>query len=185
MNESELKGHLESRGVSTAEWGKGKAKTLGHLLKEIEAGETVLETKTYGQLLRRTAFLAIEVLYKDDAGAKRYKLIEERQVFTDGRERRRENWWSVAEKLKAGEVDILEATRRALKEELGVDGEFRSWSQIETRVEKTDSPSYPGLKAQFTTFHLIISLNDCQFKPEGYIEVQKDKTTYFTWVFTW
>lgn len=185
MNESELKSLLESKGVSTEEWGKCQAKTLQHLFKEIEAGETVLDVKTDGQLLRHTAFLAIEVLYRDKTECKRYKLIEERQVFTDGRERRRENWWSVAEKLKAGEVDILEATRRALKEELGVDGEFRSWSQIETRVEKTDSPSYPGLKAQFTTFHLIISLNDCQFKPEGYIEVQKDKTTYFTWILTW
>ena len=90
MNESELKSLLENRSVSIAEWGKGQAKTLGHLLKEIEAGETVLEIKTDDQLLRRTAFLAIEVLYKDEIKCKRYKLIEETQVFTDGRQAKRD-----------------------------------------------------------------------------------------------
>jgi len=183
MNESDLKSLLESKGVSTAEWGKGQAKTLKHLLKEIEAGETVLETATNGELIRNTSFLSIQIYYEHawNSGGK-YKLTEEKQVFADGRERSRRQAWSVAEKLKAGETDINGAIRRALKEELGVQGEPLLVSKIEQREENTTSPSYPGLKARFKTYNLWVFLNPSQFRPEGYKEVQEDKTTYFKWI---
>ncbi len=183
MNESELKSLLEGKGVSTADWGKGQAKTLKHLLMEIEAGETVLEMAESGELIRNTSFLSIQVFYEDEQdGRKRYKLIEEKQVFTDGRERRRSQNWSMAEKLKSGEDDIRGAIRRALEEELGVFGEPLFTSEIEVKEENTISPSYPGLKARFKTYNLSLFLDQRQFKAEGYKEAQEDKTTYFKWV---
>lgn len=47
-----LRQRLESAGISTANWGKGTAKTLPHLAKEMEVGETFLEKNADGQLLR-------------------------------------------------------------------------------------------------------------------------------------
>lgn len=183
MNESGLTSLLGSKGVSTAEWGKGQAKTLAHLLKEIEAGETILEIADNSELIRNTTFLSIQVFYEDKQdGSKKYKLIEEKQVFKDGRERRRNQVWSMAEKLKSGETDIRGAVRRALEEELGVCGEPLFASEIEVKEENTVSPSYPGLKARFKTYNLSIFLDQRQFKAEGYKEVQDDKTTYFKWV---
>jgi len=186
MSESELKILLEGKGVSTTEWGKDQAKTLKHLLSEIEAGETVLKSEANGKLIRHTAFLSIQVfydLYEDEQdGRKRYKLIEDKQVFTDGRERSRNQVWSVAEKLKRNENDIRGAVRRALKEELGVYGEPLFTSEIEVKEENMISPSYPGLKARFLTYNLLVFLGQQQFKAEGYKEVQEDKTTYFKWV---
>ncbi len=42
MTEQDLKQILESYGIDTSLYGKGEAKTLGHLLKEIKSGETEL-----------------------------------------------------------------------------------------------------------------------------------------------
>ena len=186
MDESELKSLLEGNGVSTTEWGKGQSKTLKHLLSEIEAGETVLKFAANGELIRHTAYLSIQVFYdfydNDQDRRKRYKLIEDKQVFRDGRERSRNQVWSVAEKLKSNEKDIYCAVRRALEEELGVYGEPLYTSEIELKEENMISPSYPGLKARFLTYNLLVFLDPRQFKVEGYKEVQDDKTTYFTWV---
>jgi hypothetical protein len=37
-----LQKQLQSSGIDTSLWGKGQAKTLEHLQKEIETGETIL-----------------------------------------------------------------------------------------------------------------------------------------------
>jgi len=43
------------------------------------------------------------------------------------------------------------------------------------------SQSYPGLKSKYKGHVFNCTLIDSQYKPEGYVEVQKDKSTYFIW----
>jgi hypothetical protein len=84
------------------QWGKGEAKTLDNLLEEIENGEAVLIEDEAGELVREISVVWMTVFYSDESG-NRYRLIEEKQVFDDGRERTRDLSISVGEKMKPGE----------------------------------------------------------------------------------
>ncbi len=178
MKENELLDLLHASNVSTSEWGKGNAKTIGHLLSEIESGETVLEKTAAGALVRQTSFLTIDVLHENADG--KLKLYEEKQVFTDGRTRVRKHAASVQEKIKPGE-DVKAAAKRALLEELGIDGDTDWDDNVQVSEETKDSPSYPTLTAHFTMYALTARIASAQFNPDGYKEVQPDKTTYFKW----
>ena len=73
-----------------------------------------------------------------------------------------------------------EAMLRGVKEELGIDGEI-NLTETEVGEKLIISPSYPGLQSQYVTYKFEAILNVKQFNPDGYIEEQSDKTTYFTW----
>lgn len=109
---------LKQYGVSTKSWGQGQAKTVAHLQKEADEGESVLEEHE-GSLVRFTTILNFDVFFRD--GSVLYHLCEDRQEFVDGRTRHRTFLsCSVAEKVKAEEkVDNI-LVARALEEELGV-----------------------------------------------------------------
>ena len=163
--------------IPLEKWGKGYAKTLNHLFKEIESGECTLSEER-GNLLREIEFVMCEMFYRD--GKNLFKLIEEKQVFTDGRTRTRDKESSVSEKMMIGE-DPLESLIRGVEEELGI---ILDESQIEEEdgVEKTEaSQSFPGLTTKYNGHNFTCFLNQSQYNPNGYIEVQKDKSTYFIW----
>lgn len=128
-------------------------------------------------MLRQVSTAALNVTHVKDG--ERLVLIEDKQVFTDGRERTRDFDWSIAEKLAPGENPV-DAARRALKEELDIQGKTK-FAQGETKEKERTSPSYPGLTSRYTTHYFNVNLNDDQFKPKGYIEQQPDKTTYWVW----
>lgn len=187
MENSENKEHLATEalqklladaGIDTSLWGKGEAKTLAHLQKEIENGETVLVAGEKGELLRKVMFGGADVYYQSPDG-KKYRLKEEKQVFKDGRERHRDLGHAVSEKMKPSE-DSRTAMIRGIQEELGISGEV-ALTQIGTDEEKITSFSYPGLESQYVRHKFLAILSDTQFKPEGYVEDQPDKSTYFVW----
>jgi len=64
-----------------------------------------------GRLVRRVAVLGVDVLA--DIDGKRFRLTEDRQVFSDGRVRRRTTPTSISEKLKLDE-NVQEAVIRAM-----------------------------------------------------------------------
>ncbi len=173
-----LQEQLESNGIDTSKWGKWKAKTLEHLQKEIDSGETILVVQNTGELLRQVLVGSSDVYYKDFFKGE-YRLKEEKQVFKDGRERRRELPQSLSEKLKHDE-NPREAMIRGIKEELGINGEIEL---TELWVDKVilNSPSYPGLSSEYLCYKFKTKLNNKQFNPNGYIENQLDKSTYFVW----
>lgn len=182
---SALQQRLRGAGIDTAEWGTGAGKTLEHLQKEIEGGETVLVTGEDGELLRRVVVGGADVFYTSPDG-KRYRLSEDRQVFADSdgedgesRERRRNLGHSVSEKMKPNE-DPEEAMVRGIREELGVEGEI-DLTATGTEEQLRSSPSYPGLQSQYIRHGFEATLSDQQFRPEGYVEIQEDKSTYFVW----
>lgn len=173
-----LQQQLESAGVDISGWGTGQAKTVEHLLAEIEAGETVLVTGQDGKLVRKVIVSAAEVYYQDSHNG-RLRLKEAKQIFNDGRQRIRDSEGSVAEKVKMKE-NPRQAIVRGIKEELGLTGEI-NLSAIGVYEHTQESPSYPGLLSQYIVHKFKVGLNPEQFNPDGYTEEQNDMTTYFVW----
>lgn len=169
---------LRKHGVSTETWGTGSAKTLGHLVSEVIEGETTLVEDEAGNLVRVVSILYVNVLFA--APNRTLRLREDRQVFADGRERRRTLEGSLAEKLKAGEEADDRAVSRALQEELGTSRVLKIADCGITLVEQ-DSPSFPGLRMRATHRHFDAMLHDASYRAEGYVERQHDKSTYFVW----
>lgn len=174
MNLEDLKTKLGEYGIDTAQFGRGKAKTLEHLLGEVESGESELAERD-GKLVRRLAVLNISVF--TDIGGRR-RLVEDRQEFADGRVRRRELESSVSEKLHRGE-DPLESIGRALEEELGI-RKFRILSPLTDAVETGESPSFPGLLSEYLVYKIEVLIDEAEYKDE-YRETQVDKSTFFAW----
>lgn len=173
-----LKQQLEYAGIDVSEWGKGQAKTLAHLQKEIESGETVLVIGEQGELLRKVVVVSADIFYIAPDG-KKYRLKEDKQIFKDGRERKRDLGQAVSEKMRPNE-DPKSAMIRAVREELGIEGEI-SLTEIGIDEQLHSSPSYPGLQSQYVRHKFEVTLNDQQFEPDGYVEEQEDKSTYFVW----
>lgn len=179
MTELELIEKLRIAGVPFENWGTGKAKTVGHLLEEVNAGETVLEERD-GTLLRQVDVAMVDVFYHPEGGDSLY-LREDRQVFNDGRERPRTLDSSLGEKRHPDET-FEEAAERGVRTELGIPAEDLEFTPkgVTTRGPE-ESPSYPGLQTLYTFHRSAVTLPEELYRPDGYVEVGGDKTTYFTW----
>lgn len=172
-----LKDYLNNFSIPIDTWGTGKSKTVEHLLDELENEECFL-SETDGTLIRSIEFVGVKIYYNQDN--ERLVLKEDRQEFNDGRIRRRNMPSSVSEKMKFGE-DPLKSAIRGIKEELGVDILSNQLSKRKDLSYDGGSLSYPGLKTKYKGHQFICELQSHQFDPSGYIEVQKDKKTYFVW----
>lgn len=161
-------------------YGVGEAKTIGHLLNEINNNECVLVETPTG-LLRTTSAAAL-IVQTTRPGGEVLTLKEQKQVFTDGRERERkfEFQRSIGEKMRLGEKPDVVA-RRALAEELGITADVELEYLGTEQRGPTTSPSYPGISNIYDIYRFKVMLPAHLFKPEGYTEVQPDKTTYFVW----
>lgn len=172
FSQKELAGYLNSFGIKTGSWGRGSAKTVGHLAEEIEEGETVLFEEN-GELTRQIQVAGVNVFYQNR------RLYEDRQEFSDGRIRKRTLAYSLSEKFKTHESPE-DAAKRALREELGIDGKI-DIKEIGKNIETEDSLSYPGLKTRYIIYGFETLLSPEQFSADGYVERGKDKKNYFLW----
>ncbi len=173
----ELRNNLVEHGVPVESWGTGNAKTLNHLFKEIQERECYLSDE--GEYLTRyIEFVGIKVYYQEQG--KMWFLKEDRQEFKDGRVRRRKMPSSVSEKMKSGEDPLVSAIR-GIEEELGIKVESSQLSKRRDFVYNGSSVSYPGLSAKYKGHQYSCYLNKEQFNVNGYIEIQSDKKTFFTW----
>lgn len=180
MNRRQITELLRKHAINVACFGTGSAKSLENLLAEIESGEAVL-VEGNSRLARKVSVLGVDVF--TDIGGTKVRLVEDRQVFNDGRVCRRSLPSSISEKLHQGE-DVLEAVARALNEEVGI-GKFTLLTPTpRMRVEVEDSPSYPGILSEYTKYEVDVLIASSEYKAEGYMEVQSDKTTHFVWVST-
>lgn len=172
---------LQKHGISVDKWGTGVAKTVDHLIKEISDEESVLVVESSGELVRQLAVAVVDVYYRDIVNNKRYKLIESKQIFKDGRQRERNLETSLAEKLKANEKPDEEVATRALEEELGIEGNLKvNIEKIKDVIRESDS--YPGLRNKTKVYYFSVVLSEDQYNPEGYSEHQADKDNYFEWI---
>jgi hypothetical protein len=162
-------------------WGKRGTKTLDHLLGELRKNECELKASTLGKLTRKIRVLSIRVMYCDPETQQRFYLVEEKQVFKDGRTRTRNLECSVAEKLILEEIADCRTIGNALQEELGISGEVHRLLYTDHYTTLGSSKSYPGLETMTEIFEATVYLTPDQYIPEGYIEFQSDKTNYFVW----
>ena len=176
-NTSNLIQLLNSYQIPISEWGKGYAKTIDHLQKEIDNKECNLVDED-GVLIREIEIVMCEIIYNEEG--KTYKLIEEKQIFVDGRTRTRDKESSMSEKMKIGE-DPLQSLIRGIEEELGITIDETQIQKQKNVYEDGTSNSFPGLMTRYKGHNFYCELTKEQFNPDGYIETQSDKKTYFKW----
>lgn len=173
---------LDRHQIPWRTWGTDQSLTINNLAEQLDAGECELHLGENNQLIR-VVFGVTIMIYCTYQG-QRYRLMEEKQIFRDGRVRERGNTdYSVGEKKKRCEAPIT-AARRALAEELGITQYFDlNFRYVEERVKgPTESKSFPGLLTVFVSQHYTLELPVRFFNPNGYIEVQMEKDCYFIWV---
>jgi hypothetical protein len=175
---TELINLLKKHNIPCDMWGTGKSKTIEHLLDEVEGEECILIEAPTG-LIRLIEFVGIKIYYTDENNQKWF-LKEDKQEFNDGRVRRRNIPNSVSEKMKSGE-DPLISSIRGIREELGVKVESHQLIKFRDLHYDGGSVSYPGLDTKYKGYRFTCHFTKEQFNPNGYIEVQKDKKTFFVW----
>ena len=190
MNLQELQEILEKNGVDLSLYGKGQAKSLDKLLHEIndpEEGVELCELQNTGEieeygarLLRRAKVFNIHVHY--DNVESFLRLREALQIFNDGRFRARlERIAAISEKRHHGE-GFLDGVLRSLSEELGLENvSVSKIVRMEGITSLNFSQSYPGILTEYKIYQAEYQMEDNFYKPEGYVEVQPDKKTYFVW----
>jgi hypothetical protein len=175
----ELLRMLHEHGINTESWGKGTTKTVEDLQTELDRGESSLVAKD-GKLQRIVSVLLLEVYCEIDG--RRYHLYEDRQVHKDGSVLRREDVPnSVSEKVGSDELPPNPAViRRALYEELGIK-KFITAREIKYEEKAKPPKTYPDIPAEYHYYWWEVEISESDFKPEGYVEVQEKKSTYFVW----
>lgn len=179
MSREEVLALLARYNVPLEAWGKGDAKTLTHLIAEIESAEAWLEESPVHGLMRVSSGTTLSVYFPVVGG--RLVLKETKQVFADGRIKVRPLDFSIGEKRRPDETPES-AAYRALREELGIDEAIPLQEKTERIKGPVPSVSFPGLTTFYTMHHFIVILPKRYFRPEGYIEHQQDKTNYYEWV---
>lgn len=174
----ELTNLLKKYAVPCDIWGTGKSKTIQHLLDEINEQECILKETPRG-LVRLIEFVGVKIFYTDENGQKWF-LKEDRQEFNDGRIRRRDIPSSVSEKMKSGEDPLISAIR-GIREELDVKIESHQLLKFRDLNYDGGSVSYPGLDTKYKGYRYTCNFTKEQFDPNGYIEIQRDKKTFFVW----
>jgi hypothetical protein len=134
-------------------------------------------------LLRVEQIVVINIYFQDELEI--YKLVEQEQIFKDGRVRHRNISTSIGEKMKQLESPI-DATKRALKEELGIqmtadDFNFQLLEFFNEDRPAVPSVSFPGLWTKRNLYFTEIYLPKKFYRPDGYMEIQSDKSSYFVW----
>jgi hypothetical protein len=171
----ELQTLFSTHNIPTELWGMGSAKTLEHLLTEVNEGESILTVNEQNVLVRKVALVSIIVRYGE------FTLKEWKQVFKDGRSRQRDIV-GIGEKLKPNETPTR-AMNRGMHEELGIDRRyFRRVGSFVRTTRNEQSRSYPGLMCVYTVHTVTVEIDSVVFKASGYVERQSDKITYFKWV---
>ena len=182
VSENDLADFLVTNGIPIDQWGKGSAKTVRHLYNEILEKEAFL-SYIDDRLTRSIELVSAQIFYDSPGGV--LKLVEEKQIFKDGRARTRYLESSVSEKMKSGEGP-RNSIIRGIEEELKI---AISMDQIEIdgNIDETEeSNSYPGLLTHYKGYKYKINLRSHQYNPAGYIEHQRDKSTYFKWeIYDW
>lgn len=177
-NVEELENKLKEYSIPVEEWGTGEAKTIEHLFDELNNDDCSVEDRG-GYLIRSIEFVGIRIYYKDKDN-NTWVLKEDKQEFKDGRVRRRNMQSSVSEKMKFGEDPSIAAIR-GIEEELGVEIGREQLTKMRDLSYNGGSQSYPGLRTKYKGHQFTCFFNHNQFNENGYIEVQKDKSTFFKW----
>lgn len=173
----QLEIELRAAGIDTASWGEGVTKKLADFYGELSTGESLLTWDQDGAPLRVVNAFGLDVIVDNQGSV--LKLVEDRQVFADGKVKRRNLSTSLGEKIPDGES--LEVTAgRLLKEEIGVSA-FKLSNLMFTEFNERPSASFPGLRSIISLTRATAVISPQGYNPDGYSEVKSDRTSYFIW----
>ncbi len=175
---SALKHQLKSAGINTSAWGSGKSKSIEELQEEINSGKSSLIISGNGEILRKVEVAKVDLFFNSPDG-RRYKLIEEKRLYKDGREKIRDTMHSVSKKIKKSKTPE-NTVKEAIEKKLGIKGNV-DVKEIEVVEDTNLSPSYPGLRSVYIFYIFSANLNEEQYKPEGYTESHSENATVYTW----
>ncbi len=150
---ADLAKFLTQHGIDTAEYGKGTSKGLEQLLDEVLKGECYFESG--GDTMARH----VNVLFVSITRADNKVLTEVNQTFhrTSTREEySRQRNVVLAEKMHKGE-DPVDATVRAINEELGILVQDLHTISVTCTTEEKYSPSYPGLLGVYSKATVVVA----------------------------
>ncbi len=175
---SALKHQLKSAGINTSAWGSGKSKSIEELQEEINSGKSSLIISGNGEILRKVEVAKVDLFFNTPEG-KRLKLIEEKRVFSDGREKSRDTAHSVSKKIRKAKTP-QSAIKDAIEKKLGITGDI-NLTELDMEEDTNLSPSYPGLRSVYIFYNFRADLKPEQFIPSGYTEKHPDKITVYSW----
>lgn len=180
VNLEHLNAVLIDGGTPLDLWGTGEAKTVENLFDEITNEEARLFINEKGEIERHIETTLVEVIYvaKDVTV---YGLKELKQVFNDGSFIERELPTTLEERVKYSESP-KDVGINLLSEKLNIDNQDE-FMEFRSRTESKPSHNYPGLTTCNTTHPYMAPIDEKDFKPDGYIEIQPDKTCYYIWDF--
>ncbi len=156
--------------IPTKNWGHGATKTITHLQNDLNNNESELIVRVTG----------VYGVVMGNYNGKNYRLYEVKQVFKNGETRVRDSQYSFAEKISINE-DPISGLIRGAEEELGIELDKNQIQFEKTLQHEKISSSFPGLIHIHIRHIYSVTLRYNQFNPDGYIEYQPDKTTYFEW----
>ena len=187
-----LRSLLGDFGIDTTRWWSPQpGKGIEGLLDELENGEARLMLDG-SQLVREVYSVFTEVFYMDEKGVT-WVLVEDEILWygeleekIKSEDSRRETLGvSFAEKARFFKQEPLNrAAQRGAKEELGLSialDRIHSW-KLPPEMYQGQGP-YRGLGQRFQRYPFFILLTAEEFKPEGYVEHNKDlrRKTFFRW----
>lgn len=153
QDETDLETMLRRAGIPLQSWGRGEAKTLGELWRELRVGDCELGEHD-GRLERRVRVVQVEIRRPTGDGGT-VVLVEAEQVLADGRRRRR--GLLPAEKMRLDEEPVVGALR-CMAEELGVEEAdvHVDADGITEHASQQTSPSYPGLETRYVFYRVPV-----------------------------
>ncbi|KAL0028673.1 hypothetical protein WJX79_009914 [Trebouxia sp. C0005] len=176
-----LSSWLVDHDVDLTGYGRGQAKSVQQLWREVEDGETVFSVS--GKAVTR----CIDTLLVYIISSSNKVLQEEFQIMPNGTKRARDV--PLAEKMKAGEA-WKDAVIRAVKEELGsvlslAPQVFIKESSYTVTVEHACSQSYPNLQCKYTVHKVEATVNGLP-ETERFVTIEQrpDGTMENHWVWT-
>jgi len=178
QNEEDLAWYFTRSNINISKRWKWTAKTISHLRKEFNDWESKLLLDENWVLAREVNVIKASIYHTTDWT--KLMLKEVLQIFADGRERVRDLEGSLFEKLNWRENPGYWVVR-GMKEELGIILEPADMIWLGYEEEENESWSYPGLWTKFMLHTFVITLQDRDYKSEGYVEIQDDKLTVFNW----
>jgi 8-oxo-dGTP pyrophosphatase MutT (NUDIX family) len=178
VSSSDLTQLLSNYSIAYETWGRAGTKTIDDLRAELDEGESTLEERD-GMLVRKVGVVGLDVFA--DIDGVRHILCEDRQEFAnDETVKHRHLSTSLGEKTRLGEAPRATMIR-ALREELGVSVPDESIRIGDIEYHFAASTMYPGLMSEKTLTTGVVLIESAHIRPEGYIEQQPTKSTYFVW----
>lgn len=177
---------LDSHGIDLSNWGQMGTKAVEDLATEVIKGEaTVYVDPATNILVREIKVVECRVVsYHQGKWYVLWEQYREQNGMQRVRDHLKVEGVSLSEKVIANEK-LANAMRRAVAEELGLDGRRLPIANqpVKEWVKERISNSYPGLNTRyqisdFGTVYLPVDL----FSSEGYVEVQENGTQiHFGW----